>query len=596
MTFLRAQYMLIICILFQKIIGTTIAGIKSVRFASGTNIYEEGRDGVLEVNYNGTWGTVCNFGFDELAASVACFMMGLTPRGVAILNSPRRSDSQMILSNFNCTGRLVLPSSSLSTATVHLGVCSFTDEIPEGCQDGSRQTSIICLDAFTKMTTTTPVPNYMTVAPVDCSRPSSSIIRLVGGTDREGLVQIQHPETGEWGTICADGVDIYAARTLCRMLCTSADNLKYAQPVLYKHQEVDETVPIHLSGIRCPEHATDLNQCTLGGGWGATRWCTHAMDVGLQCAPPQIITPSISYAPQLSCTRTDARVTYDKQVNPDLNTSMITLVGQVPVGCQFRVVDNGSHIQAIIPLEGCGGSLSLQTRKFGSKSNESDIAIKFELLRDFVAPSTGIISNLPVRFSVTCLIPRINRIPSEVIASPQVITDLVGATQAVAASLKLYQDPGYSISVRQGQSIRPGQSVYVKVSLVDPKPASKLILQDCWATINPERQSTPRQNLIINRCIAYDGLTVHPINLTEVGFSFPAFYLGTAGHTVPASASLYLHCDTRICHASETSTFCQQFCTTPTKLLRRRRRGVFALPEQTGAKYINFQEGQVHVR
>ena len=44
----------------------------TVRLAGGLTRYE----GRLEVLYNGTWGTVCDDTFNDVAAQVACYMLG----------------------------------------------------------------------------------------------------------------------------------------------------------------------------------------------------------------------------------------------------------------------------------------------------------------------------------------------------------------------------------------------------------------------------------------------------------------------------------------------------------------------------------------
>ncbi|KAA3671624.1 uncharacterized protein DEA37_0001405, partial [Paragonimus westermani] len=109
------------------------------------------------------------------------------------------------------------------------------------------------------------------------------------------------------------------------------------------------------------------------------------------------------------------------------------------------------------------------------------------------------------------------------------------------------------------------------------------------------------------RCAVYEDLTVHPISRTEVGFSFPAFYLGTVGSVVPVSNNLSLHCDTRICRTSETSTFCQQFCSTTnsaytTASLRRQRRDLKPVLRYKNEMVVGhrspvlIQQGQVHIR
>jgi len=44
-----------------------------VRLVGGPNV----REGRLEILYNDTWGTVCDDDFNDAAARVACFMLGL---------------------------------------------------------------------------------------------------------------------------------------------------------------------------------------------------------------------------------------------------------------------------------------------------------------------------------------------------------------------------------------------------------------------------------------------------------------------------------------------------------------------------------------
>ena len=44
-----------------------------VRLVGNDGLPNAGR---LEVSYNGSWGTVCNRGFDNEDANVACYMLG----------------------------------------------------------------------------------------------------------------------------------------------------------------------------------------------------------------------------------------------------------------------------------------------------------------------------------------------------------------------------------------------------------------------------------------------------------------------------------------------------------------------------------------
>uniref|UniRef100_A0A095BZY2 Galectin-3-binding protein A n=1 Tax=Schistosoma haematobium TaxID=6185 RepID=A0A095BZY2_SCHHA len=435
-------------------------------------------------------------------------------------------------------------------------------------------TSIVCLDPAETTTTTTPAPNYMTLAPVNCNSSDYSSIRLVDGTNNAGRVEVKHPQTNQWGTICADGFDLHAARALCRMLCTSSDNLQYAYPVLYLYGSASNSTPIHLSRLECPVNASSLNDCKLGGGWGSAPGCTHGMDVGLQCGPPSASEDPDFYQPVFYCNQTTAIIIYDKYYNPDLNSSMIRLDQDLlPIECQYHVDDNTTHIIAYVPLVGCGGSLTLSLSNYDNRhcssdnnlsctlqSNSTSIAIKLNLLREYLTPENGIISNLPMKFTVTCLIPRSKQIQSEVVASPNITTNLLYQSESVLSTLKLYRDQLFTVQLQQPITIPPGDKVYALVSLVNPQKTSKLILENCWATATPNRNSTLKQDLIVNRCAAYEDLTVVPSSATQVGFTFNAFYLNTAGSIVPIYSNLYLHCDIRVCDIRENNENCQQYC------------------------------------
>uniref|UniRef100_A0A8C7I2Y2 ZP domain-containing protein n=1 Tax=Oncorhynchus kisutch TaxID=8019 RepID=A0A8C7I2Y2_ONCKI len=141
------------------------------------------------------------------------------------------------------------------------------------------------------------------------------------------------------------------------------------------------------------------------------------------------------------------------------------------------------------------------------------------------------------------------------------------------------------------------QPLHFEVELTtssDPKVA--LVLDHCWATLNEDRDSRPRWNLIINGCENPEDpyrVVFHPVEVdARVHFPshvkrFEVYMFSFAEDAVEQSGQVFVHCDVVICDASSpTGGPCSGQCVNQDNLKRGRSCFMLFRPWQTITELI----------
>ncbi|OWF48483.1 neurotrypsin-like [Mizuhopecten yessoensis] len=248
--------------------------------------------GRLEVKVTGVWGTICNKGWTNANARVACRHLGFS----GTVNSLLHSDQYDLGTDHTHPVRLSCSGSETDlgrcTRTVDI-TCSHNDVVGIECQIprpirssvftrcGPRQfrcpASNKCIPSRWRC-------NYVD----DCGdgedenrcEPKTNIpmvadpFRLVGGRGPwEGRLEVMYASL--WGTVCDDGFDVTAADIVCRDL-----GYEGARSV---HNFGAGRGQIWLDEVNCIGNETSLTECRRNNI--AVHDCQHSEDVGVICYP-----------------------------------------------------------------------------------------------------------------------------------------------------------------------------------------------------------------------------------------------------------------------------------------------------------------------
>ncbi|XP_046542990.1 deleted in malignant brain tumors 1 protein-like isoform X1 [Haliotis rubra] len=226
--------------------------VPKLRLADGPTKFQ----GRLEMNVEGTWGTICGDHFSNNAADVVCRQMGL-PFGAAVtvIGAPYGQGTGKIwLDSINCRGNETSVSSCHHNALGN-NVCDHSEDVSVMCRSSASTANVTA--------------------------------RLADGRiPTEGRLEVF--VNGQWGSACDDGFARHDnAAVACRMLGMSTDH-----PVSYSNAWYGQgTGPVWMDDVACTGSELSLASCPQRP-YG-TGDCGHDEDVGISCPPAGLLNVSV---------------------------------------------------------------------------------------------------------------------------------------------------------------------------------------------------------------------------------------------------------------------------------------------------------------
>ncbi|XP_019857973.1 PREDICTED: deleted in malignant brain tumors 1 protein-like [Amphimedon queenslandica] len=228
--------LLLVCLNFIHIKGQCSQG--SLRLVNSIS-YHEGR---LEICYANSWGTVCDDGWYNANAQVACRQLGYPITGAYYRDQAffGQGTGSIVLDDVNCDG----------DETSLYQQCSHRSPLSHNCTH-SEDVGVVCPGAHC----------------ID------GAIHLVGGSNSsEGRVEVYH--SGSWGTVCDDLWDYRDATVVCRQL-------GYGSGTAFSNSYFRQgTGSICMDDIGCTGYELFLTNCSHT----VNHNCGHSEDVGVRCS------------------------------------------------------------------------------------------------------------------------------------------------------------------------------------------------------------------------------------------------------------------------------------------------------------------------
>nr|KAF6456920.1 hypothetical protein HJG63_011553 [Rousettus aegyptiacus] len=497
-----------------------------VRLADGRSRCE----GRVEIQHNGTWGTVCDDLWGLPAAQVVCRQLGcgaaLAAPGSGLFGD---GSGPIFLDDVSCAGN-----------ETSLGQCYHLGLSVHNCGH-HEDAGVICSASISAAETSTPdasVASTEVDTPTDTTPtsgreppPPDPRLRLAGGGGPcEGRVEVWHQ--GVWGTVCDDYWSIKNARVVCRLLGCGP-----ALGAPGRSRFGPGSGPILLDNVRCAGTEDALERCAHLG-W-AQHDCQHQEDAGVVCAGrADSVVPEDNA--QLSCLPHLFQAVIDRGYLRRLGYSSwdVHLNDEL---CRPQVT--GRYLIFNIPYGRCG---TVQQESRGSRSYSNSIRG-----RTWGHPGRVIVRHKVPQLKLTCRADGQSAI--EIVPEDDIPRQDAGYRVSLSfLELPASQPPGSRGPHYAGQK----KEVFLQATVRSLDPSLRVFVDTCVASPDPHDFTTVKYDLIQQGCIkdnTYVNLHSHQKNVAQ--FKFNAFSFLSSYDVV------YLQCKIAMCKVKDHSSRCTQGCT-----------------------------------
>ncbi|CAL1533536.1 unnamed protein product [Lymnaea stagnalis] len=500
----------------------------------------------IQVDNINTWGSVCDDGWEDKDAIVACRMLGYTNGGKAVLTSVYGTGNFLFLMDDSaCTGD-----------EKNLTECTSSQNI-DCTQATDVEVGVACNDNTGSVTQAPVVTTTVGSAIIDGKCVSNPTVKLYGkvGVDGMGYVQVQDPN-GVFGYVCDDGWNEVAAKVVCAQLCYPTNYT--AKPGIPAENKLKPANPnVILDNVRCVGNEATLQNCQHGA-WSVSDCLSNDLELaGVQCvaAPYQPPPPPI---PILTCGLGSLVAQFSRAQDPNLEEKHLSIWNQTCADVTKST--SASYVSIKIPVEKCSTTIA----RNGTHIIYSNV-VKYD-----ATSQEGAITRVNVyRVVITCALP----VDKEVTQRVQAVTESVTqkATGNFEASMQIFRNDSFSIPVTESPVAIPlGEWLNMAMVMEEYDSRLELVVTDCIGTPTGNKNGAIKQVLFANKCSQESTLSFYPLTNFKFGFRFKPFKF--TGYDL-----LYLHCDAIICLASDNTRECDRTCNntkpnTTTSTTGRRRR------------------------